>query len=167
MTAYAYCTQTDLETKFSSYGVTAFSDHDDTGSTNETVVDNCIDEASSEVDMYCSRFYTSAILAESRWINHACVTIALKLLCECRGNPVPDSLMNRYTEIIAKLERLRDGLDQLPDSALRSDLRPGFSNISIDRRYRFSRARVNKTSSTQRESTLPIKSAESGMVGYE
>lgn len=167
MTAYAYCTQAELELKFSAYGVQAFSDHDDTGSANEDVITSCIDEASGEIDMYCSRFYTSSVLADSRWINHSCVTIALKVLCECRGNPVPDSLMNRYTEIIKMLERIRDGQDQLPDSALRSDLRPGFSNISIDRRYRFSRARVNKTSSTQRESTLPIKSAESGMVGYE
>lgn len=163
----AYCTQSDLIKRFSTYGVEAFSDHDETGAIDTSVVADVIDEASAEIDMYCLRFHTEEVLADVRWIEHACVTIALKLLCECRGNPVPESLLARYDEIIKKLERIRDGQDQLPGAALRSDLRPGFSNITIDRRFRFSRARVVKTNSTQRDSTLPIKTAESGVLGYE
>lgn len=135
-----YCTQNDLEKKFSQVGVEAFSDHEET--TGDVVADS-IEQASGEIDLYCRGRYSVATLSASALITRWCTVLACCMLCECRGNPVPESLAKEAERIYKLLQMILDGKMNLENTQ-----RPGFSNLTIDRRYRRSQQRRIPTTSS-------------------
>lgn len=155
--ATPYCTLEDMQRLFSSQGVTAFSDHDADGQDDDGVTDDCIDQATEEINYYAMQFYSAASLAASTLINRWCTVLAVVFLCQRRGNPIPDSLASEREAIIAKLIEIRSGIGKLPGVAYKSNLRPSFSNLEIDRRFPSSRVRVNRTNSDGVATTLTQK----------
>lgn len=150
----AYCDQPDVERLFSSYGVTAFADHDGDGNPDAGVVNDCINQATEEINLYCQQWYTPAVLETSTLINRWCTVYATVFLCERRGNPVPDSLAAEFARIAAKLEQILAGTLKLPGLAMRDDMRPSMSNLTVDRRYNRSRIRVTPQNSTDSPTRL-------------
>lgn len=142
----AYCTLADMERKFSEPGVTAFADHDESGTADTGVVDDSINQATDEINLYCQGWYTPARLATSPLINRWATLFACIFNCENRGNPVPDSFLLERERIMALLERILSGTMQLPGIPLRADMGPSFSNLGIDRRYAYRKVRVKPNS---------------------
>lgn len=146
--ATPYCTIADMERLFSAHGVTAFADHDGDNNADSGVVSDCIDEATEEVNLYCQQ-YSVAGLAASTLINRWCTTLAVFFLCLRRGNPVPESLADSVATLRERLQAVLDGALKL-QVVMNANTMPSISNLTIDRRFPFSRVRV------QRESTYPI-----------
>jgi phage gp36-like protein len=163
-TATTFCVQTDVENVLSALGVEEFTDHENAGSTDTTVLDTCITQASQELEMWCMGRYTAAVLATSEVVTLWTANMAAYFVCRLRGNPVPDSIaaeFQRLTDPInGILPKIKAGKLQIPGLALRGDLRPTISNMHIDRRYTHNRARVDKAASTNAPSELPRQPVE-------
>lgn len=144
----AYTTQAKIERLFSSLGVRYYSDHDETGVTDTDVVTDCISQSDGEIDLYCRGRYSEAGLSGSTLIERWSTILATCYLCERRGNPVPDSLAKEADRIYERLEKIQTGAMQLPGVAFGQDLRPAFSNLTVDRRYRYSKIRVTTPNSS-------------------
>jgi hypothetical protein len=116
------------------------------------VVDDCINQATEEIDLYARQRYDQAQLATSTLINRWSVVIAARFLCQRRGNPVPDSIESEWLRIADPTDGLllliSKGKRQLPGIPLRADLRPTWSNLAVDRRYQRSTIRVTETNSS-------------------
>ena len=121
-----YCTQLEVERYLSETAVDDFADHDGDGLDDVNVVDDCINQATEEIDLYATQRYTQTQLATSTLINRWCVVMAARFLCQRRGNPVPASLedeWNRLTDpTVGKLVLVAHGRLQLPGVALRAAL---------------------------------------------
>ena len=63
-----YCTVAELQRYLSTNAVTDFADHDDDGSADTDVVEDCINQATEEIDLYCRELHTQAQLATSELI---------------------------------------------------------------------------------------------------
>lgn len=145
-----------MERLFSAYGVEAFSDHNEVGETDTTVVNDCIVQAKEEIDRFALMRYSETGLASSSLINRWATTLATYFLCLRRGNPIIDSLKSEFDRIMEVLEKVATGATGgiLPGVPLRGDLRPSMSNLQVDRRYRHSTIRVTRANSTDAPTVL-------------
>ena len=143
-----YCSIAELQRFLSTNAVTDFADHDADGTADTDVVEDAINQATDEIDLFARQRYTPTILATSTLITRWCVVIAARFLTQRRGNVVPDSIDVEWQRIADHLEAISMGRRQLPGVALREDLRPTMSNLAIDRRWRRSTVRVSRTNSS-------------------
>ena len=152
-----YCTQADIDRLFSAAGRLAFSDHDEDDVSDPGVVDDCIDQASQEIELYCFGRYDAAGLSSSTLVTRWCTVLAVHYLCERRGNPVPETVLIERDRLLGDgglLFKIQAGRMQLPGVPLRTDLRPAWSNLKVDRRYPTSKVRVRRQNSSDVPTTL-------------
>lgn len=149
-----YCTEAEIVRFLSSNAVTDFADNDADGTADTGVVDDCINQATQEIDLYATQRYDQTGLATSTIINRWAVVMASMFLCHRRGNVVPDSIATEWERIQERLQQIAQGTLQLPGVSLRADLRPSFSNLDVDRRRRRSTIRVTPTNSTDAPTAL-------------
>lgn len=149
-----YCTIAELQRFLSANAVADFGDHDQDGSADTDVVEDCINQATDEIDMYARQQHTPAQLATSTLITRWCVVMAARFLQERRGNVVSQSIVDQWDRIIENLEKVSKSRLQLPGLAKRADLRPSWSNLKVDRRFRHSTIRVTKTNSSSSPTAL-------------
>lgn len=160
-----YCTESDIQRLFSSAGVVAFSDHDNDGVSDTGVVDDCINHASQEIELYCRRRYDAIGLAASSLVNRWTTVLATAYLCERRGNAVPESLAKEAARILEDiLPKVASGELSLPGIAFAQDLRPMHSNLTVDRRYRYSKIRVQQANSSDARTVISRDKAEDAGV---
>lgn len=156
--ADVYCTEAEVIRFFSANGVTDHADHDDDGTADVGVVDDCINQAKVELDLFLLERYDETTLVASNLVNRWSVVVATRFLCQRRGNVVPDSIEREWTRLTdprdGLLVRISEGQINLPGSALRADLRPSFSNLTIDQRHRRNTVRVTPTNSTDAPTAL-------------
>lgn len=145
----ALCSLADLQRLFSSTGVTSFADHDQNGSDDSGVTDDCINQATEEISLYTQKFYALADLVSSTLINRWATTLGVVFLCQRRGNPVPESLQSEFERIMQKLEQIAAGTLQVPGIAMRANLLPSFDNLTVDQRYPRSTIRVTQANSSE------------------
>ena len=140
--AYRYTSQDEVERLFSTIGVSLRVA--DLGGTNRTTYwTEVTEEATDIVNQYVLLYYDADDLANSRWVRYHATWIALVLLCRRRGNQVPQGIMDRYNEIIADLEMVRDGKMQIPRVPTTFNNLPSMSNMRVDDRFYTRKLRVN------------------------
>lgn len=127
-----YASQADLERLLSSRGVQSFADHDQDGTSDPDVIDDCLVQASQEIELYCKR-YEPADLANSPLVNRWATVLAVVFLCQRRGNGVPESLAEEFKRIYELLMQIGSGIFELPGIAASADSVPKFSNMTVDR----------------------------------
>ena len=153
-----YCTESEIQRFLSTQGVTDFADNDDDDVADTGVVDDCINQATEEIDLYARQRYTQTDLSGSTLINRWAVTIAARFLCHRRGNVVPDSIEREWIRIAdpdsGLLARIAKGMMQLPNVPLRASLRPTWSNVTVDRRYDYSTIRVTRPNSSDASTAM-------------
>lgn len=152
--ANVYCQESDLQERFSPAAVTAWADQNGNNTEYTNTVDDAINQASQEIEGYARQRYTPAGLSGCDLIKRWCVTLAGFYLSTTRGNPAPASIEKEYGRILAKLEKVAAGTFQLPGVALRSDTRPTWSNLRVDRQYTQTKIRVEQQGSSQAPTTL-------------
>lgn len=147
-----YCSESEVQRFLSSGAVTDFADHDADGTADEHVVDDCINQATEEIDLFARQRYTQTILKTSTLVNRWCVVMASRFLCQRRGNIVPETIEREWERIAdpvtGHLAAIAAGRRQLPGMALREDLRPTMSNLTVDRRRQRSTIRVTNVNSS-------------------
>lgn len=152
-----YCTEEDLNRYLSDQGVVAFADHDQDGTSDTGVVDDCIAQGTEEINLYAGQFYASAGLASSTLVTRWCVVLSSTFLCERRGNPVPESLRAEFERILTTLERVRTGEMRLPGVAMSADMRPTVSNLRPVRGATDGPIRVDQVTSPKVPTDRPQK----------
>lgn len=156
--ATVYTTQADIERFLSTTGVADFSDNDQDGAVNTDVVEDCINQATEEIDLYLRERYTQADLSSSELVTRWCTVMAARFLCHRRGNVVPDTLEREWERIadpaVGLMAMIADSKRDLPGIELRADLRPTWSNLKVDRRWRRSTIRVTKQNSSDAPTQL-------------
>lgn len=164
--ATVYCTQAEMERRFSAYGVQQFADHDFDDIADDDVVADSIQQASDEINMACfPRGYAADKLTASVTIKYWAVALALCYLCENRGNPPPESLERKCEEIRGKLADVAAGKD-LPGVAISQSNHLAMHNLEVDRRYPNRNVRVEKDTSTPVRTTLPEFTSNYDDHGY-
>ena len=133
---------------------TDHADHDEDGVADTGVLDDCINQATEEIDLYVATRYERSDLADSNLVNRWATLFAAYFLTTRRGNPTPNSWEIEFQRIIELLQDVNDGKKKIPGIPLRADMRPSMSNLTIDRRYRRSTVRVTPTNSTDAPTTL-------------
>lgn len=166
-----YTSRSEIESIFSIMGVNTRVDDDHTEAvdtawgikcagasiTEESYLDDIIEEATDYMNQYLLGFYKSTDLANSRWVRRRCSYIACYFLSQRRGNPA--QFTTRFEEITAELGMLArgpgaNGNPLIPRVPLRSDNRPSHSNISIDDRFPYSKIRVQRPTSSGRQTKI-------------
>lgn len=146
-----YCTAEDLELYLSAVGVTAFADHEEFPSTESTVIAECIERATEEINSVLRTRYDIVALAGNALLKHWSTVMACRYLCLRRGNMPPESLEFEYREIVdretGKLVDAARGKLNLLSSFRPQDNVPSFSNLTVDRRYIDEKVRVRTRSS--------------------
>jgi phage gp36-like protein len=143
-----YSTQTEIERLLSSYGVLAFSDHDESGTADVDVIADCIDQASDEMVMLLRDRYDEPALSACNLVRRWTTLLAAYFLCMRRGNPVPESIQKEYERVSELMKQVSFGHLNLPDVPQRFDLRPTWSNLRVDRRWPRSKTRVKRVNSS-------------------
>lgn len=146
-----YCTTDDMDRYLSVTGVAAYLDNDADGVVDDNLADDCIDQASAEIDMAVLRRYVEADVASDRNLNRWATVMACRFACLRRGNAPPESLEIEFQRITDPesgfLSRLKDGRDMLPGVPLRNRNVPAFANLTVDRRYTREQVRVTMANS--------------------
>jgi phage gp36-like protein len=152
-----YCSIAEVQRYLSTQGATNFADHDDDGTADTDVIEDCINQATEEIDMYLLPQYTQANLDASTLVNRWCVTMATKFLGDRRGNPPPASVVAEFDRIAdpftGLLAQIADRKRTLPGVSKRAELVPTMSNLKIDRRHRISTVRKTQQNSSSAPST--------------
>lgn len=143
-----------IERKVSREAVIRWSDHDRDGYADTDVVNDAINQATSEIKLYAGKWYADSSLAAAPIINSWATTLACYFLASTRANPIPDSLQKEFERIMELLKQVAAGGLVLPGVAMNGDLRPTMSNRKIDRRYRRNTVRVIRSNSTDAPSVL-------------
>lgn len=120
--------------------------------------EDAIWDATETINLYCFQHYDYGALKNSVWVNRRATDIAVYLLSCRRGNSPSSSMERRYQESLQWLEKVHDGLYELPGVPVRFSSAPAWSNVRIDQRYPTYRIRVERTISV-RES--PVGYAQS------
>jgi len=149
MTLVANCLTSHDEMKqcFSSYGVTAFSDHNRSGIQDDDVVDFFANRAHSEFLDYAGQRYNVTALATQYTARGWVTVMACYMLTTARGNAPPEGLALEFARIMEKLPMIQNGTYILSTIPLKYDTRPTMSNLGVDRRYPYSTIRVKPNSS--------------------
>lgn len=160
-----------MQRLFSTAGVTSFADHDNDGSADTGVTDDCINQATAEISDYGAQWYLPANLATNTTINRWATVMACFFLCMRRGNDVPEGLKAEFDRITNQndgfLIRLQRGKYKLSGVPMRGDLRPSMSNLQVDRRFIHSLPRVTTTASTDAPTKLRQNPVISPPAAYE
>ena len=153
--ATVYCSIADVQRYLSAQGVVSFADHDQSQSSDTDVVEDCINEASQELELYLRPKYDQVGLTTSDIVKRWCVKLSAFFLCHRRGCEPPMSLASavEYTRVL--LQQIHDCDKQLSDVPFASSQGPSHSNMTIDRRYIRSKARVTRPNSSDERSALP------------
>lgn len=152
-----FCTKADMQTQLSLYGLIAFSDHEETGSEDDIVIDAMRLQATQELEGYLTPLYDTDQLASSSLVARWCAILACCDLTRTRGNQVPESLYDACEKITAKggmIDQTKAGTFIIPGLIRKSTNAPSFSNLTIDRRYRREKIRVIRANSGPIESAL-------------
>lgn len=138
----AYCTANDIYNRLSQDGVTYRTDD-----IPPTTLGDVIGDASAIIDEHCYFLYDPVNLQGVDWVRHRTADIATFLLCERRGNPVPQSIARKYEYAMDRLQKIQLGIRQIPGVPVRKSAAPVMSNVRV-RLDPFPRVVVERSNST-------------------
>lgn len=157
---YVYIDDDGLDNALSASGVDLRLD-DDSGGTisaaEETRRTQAKNAASETVDFYCFDRYTQANLYTSNFVYEAAKWLAAYELCATRGNEVPESVVEQAERWEEKLKAIHAGRARLPGIPMRMSQAPAWDNVRVDKRFDFKAIRVEKKTSSQTPTTMPVQ----------
>lgn len=101
-------------------------------------VTEAIYQATDEINAYLLAIYDESELVKSNWVRHRATRLALHFLSLRQGNPGQYDPASIYLD----LQRALNQEIRVPRIVPRMVNKPVFSNIYVDRRYRFKSLRV-------------------------
>lgn len=152
---YTYTTQADIERVLSAAGVTLRADDDDDGIHEGTVVTDCIEEATDDLNTYLLERYLDSDLNGNEWIRRKTTRRAALLLCMRRGNPPPASLAKQWEADKLLFEEIKAQKRNVPRLRNITGRAPVMSNQMVDSRYHRRKLRTQTEISTGQPGQLP------------
>jgi len=144
--AYTYTSQAEIERVYSKKGTTRRTDIDNTGASDPQIIQQVIDIATDEINMYLEPYYSTLDMSNNLWIRRQATYIACHYLSSLRGHATQYN--SYYTRIKEWLERINEGKLQVPRLYRKSNMTPAVSNYIVDNRYRINNVRVLADAST-------------------
>lgn len=128
----AYCSLFDLYKHISESDLVALTDDTETGSIDQQIISQAIQDADAEINAYLYGRYDVPITPVSPIITKISVDLTIYRLSGRRGMPIPDDRKFRYTESIRMLKDIQKGTATLGASAATqtSGSGPIYSNAS-------------------------------------
>ena len=143
---YVYTSRTEMARLYSEVAVQLREDDDDDGVAESGVIQDCIDEATDMINIYCLDWHEAADMADNLTVRRWATLIACWLLSQRRGNP--EQFAGRYEQIVALLEKCLTGHYHIPRLATKKDFTPGVSQYVVDDRFKIRKLRVTEQIST-------------------
>ena len=113
----AYCTQTDLEHALPEGNLIALTDDEGAGDVVAERVTEAIASADAEIDGYCAGLYSVPFATVPALIKKCSVDIAIYNLYSRTMEQIPDTRAARYKDAVHLLEKIAEGLIELPPDA--------------------------------------------------
>lgn len=110
------------------------------------VLNDTINEATDTVNMYVQGYYIDSLLTTSALVRRWTSYIACHLISIRRGDP--GQYTAEYERILETLDKIRQGIFQIPRLPVRDDMTPAMSNYTVDNRFSFNKIRVVPSIST-------------------
>lgn len=127
---YTYTTRTEIERLYSSVAV-GQQTADVSGTNQDALVwSDIVGDVTTLIDSYCSIYYNPASLETSRWVRTRAQWIGAWILSQRRGNT--ERFAKRVELFMEELERVREGILQIPNLPTREDFTPAMSNVYVD-----------------------------------
>lgn len=156
---YQYTSADEIANLLSSSGVNSrINDNaDDEILSDETdlVSINAVNYATSRVNLFLLTRYKAEKLVNSWQVHQWCATIAAVWLCQRRGNPCPESLLEAKQEAEAEMLSVRNHELDLMDIAERESDQICVVNSRRDARYTVKQMRRQRSLSDRRPSHIP------------
>ena len=143
---YLFTSEAEMRRIMSVRSVTDYASDGDVSDVEDTNLADIIAQATDEINFYCLRFYTEALLSENSYIRRLATWIACYHLSQRRGEP--ERYVGEYNNAIDQLKQVQQGSAQIPRIPWRSDFAPSHSNIVIDDRYGKARGRTQVETSS-------------------
>lgn len=143
----ALTSQAEMERRMSALGIERWSDHEGVSVADANIVNDCINWATTELELTVGQKYSREAMAGHELVRHWATILACYFLTTVRGMDPPASLLRQYEMILEQMERVASGERAIVDLAQREDFRPTVSNRQIDRRWRRRTVRVQTESS--------------------
>ena len=126
----AYCTQDDLEHALPEGNLIALTDDEGAGTVDADRVAEAIASADAEIDGYCAVRYTVPFTTAPALIKKCSVDIAVYNLYSRTMETIPDTRAARYKDALRILERIADGIIELPPDTTAAGDTGGVSSIT-------------------------------------
>lgn len=156
---YLYTDQAEINDLLSENGVNLRLDDDDDAAVDADelvrITPRIVNKATARCNLYLLERYDANQLADSWMVHHWATVIGAYMVCQRRGNVIPESLQQEYDQCIEEMQAVKDGDMSLGDVPQRESDQPTFSNVTIDDRYRVRRVRVQRPISEQSPSAIP------------
>jgi hypothetical protein len=104
------------------------------GTTESSILDDVMLEATDDVFMYLESRYATADLENNRYARRAATTLAVHYLSQRCGNP--EQYVSSYNRIVERLKGINVGTFNLSRMKTAHDEKPVMSNLVVDDRYR-------------------------------
>ena len=116
-----YCTQTDIEARYTAEDLRRFADHDGDGAADPGVIAQAIADADAEIDSYLGKRYQVPLRAAPAAVTNASITVAWYRLALGRDS-VSESIDKAYERTLRWLEKVSAGgisigVDPAPSAA--------------------------------------------------
>jgi hypothetical protein len=98
--------------------------------------------ATGRVKFYCCKRYDDSELVKSWSVNRWATALGCQWLCRRRANAVPASIDADAEEALEEMKGVSVGSYLIEDIGLRTSGWPFMSNLTVDLRYEYARARV-------------------------
>ena len=143
-----YATQAEVEDILGAVGVRLRVDDGDDGTIDPEDADRlqeAIWEATDIINEYALHYYTAEALETSAWIRRKCSYMAAYLMGRRRGNK--SIYKDEYDQTISRLQRIQNGLLNIPRLPKRDDFEPRMSNLVVDQNYSKKKIRADRSTS--------------------
>lgn len=133
MPSYQYTTAVRIQSRISANGYNLRLD-DVTTPNNVTLINDVMDWAADDCEVYVWNKYTLSLLSTNSWFIQQVTNVAVAYLCMRRMNSVPQSPYEAYERSIALLERVNTGNLKITGVPQSKGTAPAISNLRVSQR---------------------------------
>jgi hypothetical protein len=150
---HAYCEWAQAESLASQLGLRYRLDDKTIGVADPQFKTDCIEQATAEIDMELGMRYPPSELAKSAMVKWWAAKLTTLAAFTRRLLPVPDQFKEEIARIRLKLLEIKTGTTNIPGIAELLSSLPEVINVTVDRRYRDNKIRVQPAISSSTFST--------------
>lgn len=147
MSTHTYTSAAEMERLFSDIALDERIDLTGVGASEDTVLNDMINDATSTIDAYIAKYYAPASVTNNQWVRRRATVFACHYLSQRRGNPA--LFTQWFDRILGELEKVAEGKLLIPGAASYGDGIPAVTNYYMDSSFGGQKARVDIGNSSE------------------